>query len=147
MTMTATLGSCVGVILQDVSGRVGGLTHIFQCVDPGPAGGGAVVAEIEKLVNALMHEGVKMSVIKARVVGGARTLGRGRDVGGDIARVCLAFLTAEGIQLAASDLGGTRARRITYAPASGILTIAYPGDAVSTSAPPKSRLHGDPELF
>lgn len=148
LLMTATLGSCVAVILHDVFGRTGGMTHIFQCVDPGPTGGAAVVAEIEKLINALMQAGSAKSRLEARIVGGARTLGRGRDVGGEIAGVCLAFIRLERVPLRAHDLGGDRPRRIQYQPATGVLAIGHPGSVArsgDTVLPP--RIVIDPELF
>lgn len=148
MQMTATLGSCVAVVLHDVFGRIGGMTHIFQCVEPGLAGGGAVIAEIEKLVNALMHEGSPRSALEASVIGGARTLGRGRDVGGEIGLVCLKFLDAERILLKTEDLGGSRPRRITLRPQSGSLQIAYPGhDLPPQRIPPTRPRGGELEWF
>lgn len=148
LLMTATLGSCVAVVLHDPGGRIGGMTHIFQCVDPGLAGDGAVVAEIEKLVNALMRDGAPRAALEASVIGGARTLGRGRDVGGEIALVCLKFLDAERILLRTSDLRGTRPRRITFRPACGTVQIAYPGHDLPPVRLQTNRSQaGKPELF
>ena len=146
--LTATLGSCVAVILHSTGARIGGMTHIFRCVDPGPAGGAAVVAEIERLVNALMRRGLPRSALEAKVVGGAQTLGRGRDVGGQIARVALEFLRVERMTLSDSDVGGTRARRITFRPTTGGLLVAYPGAEIPAGTPPAwHRRSGDTELF
>lgn len=148
MVMTATLGSCVLVCLTDPIARMGGMTHIFQCVDPGPTGGAFVIVEVEKLVNALMQAGSPKSALEARIAGGARTLGRGRDVGGEIASVCLEFLKKERIPIVFSDLGGVRPRRVRYTPATNQLDIAYPGANVVETAPPvPSPAGSEPELF
>lgn len=148
VVMTATLGSCVLVCLTDRVGRVGGMTHIFQCVDPGPTGGAFVIVEVEKLINDLMHHGSPKSALEARVAGGARMLGRGRDVGGEIAAVCVEFLRTERIPVTQSDLGGNRARRVRYEPVTNLFEISYPGSNLLDAAPPKRPSVGsDPELF
>ncbi|CTQ50641.1 chemotaxis protein CheD [Jannaschia donghaensis] len=135
LVLTATLGSCVAVIFYDAGARIGGMTHIFRCVDPGPAGGGAVVAEIEMLVNALMREGSPRSILQARVVGGAHILNRGRNVGGAMAHVALEYLQAERIDLVDHDVGGIRARRIAFNPVAGGLMVSYPGSMITVAEP------------
>lgn len=148
VVMTATLGSCVLVCLTDPIARMGGMTHIFQCVDPGPTGGAFVIVEVEKLVNALMQAGSPKSALEARVAGGARTLGRGRDVGGEIATVCMEFLRAERIPVVLSDLGGSRPRRVRYGPATTLFDISYPGSDLPNAGLPAPRPTGpEPELF
>lgn len=146
LRMTATLGSCVAIILHDAVLKQGGMTHIYQCVDSGPLGGAAVVAEIETLVNALMHHGSLRSGFTARVVGGARTLGRGKDVGGLIAEVCLGYLEAERVPLTSVDLGGERPRRIQFEPRSGNLNVSYPGTPMPTTGTVPCKT-GTTELF
>lgn len=148
VVMTATLGSCVAVILMDGVGRACGMTHIFRCVDPGPTGGAAVVSEIEKLVNALMQAGSPRVALEARLVGGAKTLTRGRDVGGDIGRICVAYLLAERIPLTWTDIGGTRPRRIKLFPTTGEVLVSHPGFALPQAPPPVNRPpQEDTELF
>lgn len=148
VVMTATLGSCVLVCLTDRIGRIGGMTHIFKCVDPGPTGGAFVIVEVEKLINKLMQSGSPKSTLEARIVGGARTLGRGRDVGGEIATVCVEFLRKERIPVVHADLGGDRPRRVRYGPATSLFEISYPGSGPTDPAlPVRSPLGPDPEIF
>lgn len=148
VVMTATLGSCVLVCLTDRIGRTGGMTHIFQCVEPGPTGGAFVIVEVEKLINKLMQAGSPKSTLEARIAGGARTLGRGRDVGGEIAMVCVEFLRKERIPVVQSDLGGDRPRRVRYGPATALFEISYPGSGLPDAAPPlRAPIGSDPELF
>ena len=147
LRLFATLGSCVAVMLHDPDLRLGGMVHINRCVDPGPLGGAMVVSEVERLVNALMRRGAGRVRLAARLVGGARTLGRGRDFGGDIARTCVAYVSAEGFELLGADLGGSRPRRIAFDPASGDVEIAYPGRDFPTQHDPIRGRAGDAELF
>ena len=148
--LAATLGSCVAVLLHDPVNAQGGMNHIHHAVDPGPLGGVAVVAEIETLVNALMRRGARREDMVARIVGGAHTLGRGRDVGASIADVCLDYLRAERIELVQLDLGGTSARRLIYLPTTGAMTITYPGAPqvadLGAAVPPRDTGE-DVELF
>ncbi len=149
--LAATLGSCVAVLLHDPAGRRGGMTHIHRCVDRGPLGGAAVVAEIETLVNKLMHLGVRRSDMIGRIVGGAHVLGRGPNVGGSIVDVCLDYLRAEGVPLAQQDLGGVRARRLLWQPTTGAMRVTYPGAAHvadrGTAPAPPARRGCDVEIF
>lgn len=142
--MTATLGSCIAVMLNDPCRAVGGLTHIFRCVEPGPFGGAAVMAEIETLINAFMSRGYARHDLIARVTGGARMLGRGKDHGRAIAEVCLDYLRAERIEIVHVDTGGTSARRITFDPGTGALVTAYPmGPVVRKTPCPKPTVRSE----
>ena len=144
--MTATLGSCIAVMLNDPCRAVGGMTHIFRCVEPGPFGGAAVMAEIETLVNAFMSRGYTRHDLIARVTGGARMLGRGKDHGHAIAEVCLDYLRAERIEIVHVETGGTSARRITFDPGTGALVTTYPMGPVEPRTPcPKPSIRS--ELF
>ena len=144
--LTATLGSCVAICLHDPARRQGGMNHIFQCVQPGPLGGGAIVAEAERLVNALMNRGARRQGLLAQVVGGAHTLARGRDVGAEIAGVCLMYLAAEDIRILRTFVGGTRPRRAAFDPVTGRLTITHPGTDYLPTPFPEPR-PPDWELF
>lgn len=146
-TLAATLGSCVAVCLHDPALGRGGMNHIYQCVDPGPMGGGAIVAEVERLVNALMRIGARRRGLRARVAGGAHTLARGRDLGAQIAGVCLLYLAAEDIPVLQCETGGTRARRVLYDPVTGILVTRYPGTALPLPRDPPRRPPEEWELF
>lgn len=149
--LAATLGSCVAILLHDPAGRRGGMTHIHRCVDQGPLGGGAVVAEIETLVNALMQMGARRRDMIGRIVGGAHVLGRGRDVGASIVDVCLDYLRTERVPLADQDLGGVRARRLLWQPTTGIMHLSYPGTArvadLGTAGQARVRKGDDVEIF
>ena len=145
--LAATLGSCVALCLHDRRMRLGGMTHIFRCVDPGPMGTAAVVSEIELLVNALVRLGSRRTDLRARVAGGAHVLGRGRDHGGEIADAVLDYIVTERIPLYQKDIGGQRARRILFDPVEGRLRIGFPGHAPKGPAAPHPTTPPSPELF
>lgn len=145
--LSATLGSCVAVCLHDPAHGVGGMNHIYHCLDPGPTGGGAIVAEVERLVNALSKLGSRRAGLRARIVGGAHVLLRGRDLGSDIAGVCLLYLAAEGIPVLECTTGGDRARRAMFEPVTGRLAVSYPGTALPPVRRPPRRPEEDWMLF
>src|SRR6056297_4194946 len=121
--MVSTLGSCISVCFWAPRFGCGGMNHIFRSVSPGHMGDAAVVAEVERLVNALMRLGVPRSDMKARVTGGARVLLRGRGHGLAIAEACLNYLTNEGFEIVGVSVGGERARRVRFHPVSGHLVV------------------------
>ncbi len=110
-----------------------------------------MVAEIETLVNALMRRGTRRANLVARIAGGAHTLGRGRNVGGQIAEVCLDYLLVEGIPLAEESLGGTLARRVLFQPTTGVMTVSFPGATQIADFPSEAEPGGvtgaDVEIF
>lgn len=131
--MTATLGSCVSVCLFASRAACGGMNHIYRNVGHGTMGRDAVVAEVECLVNALMRMGVARSEMSARLTGGAQVLLRGRNHGLAIADACMTYLAHEGFPIVGVSIGGRRARRVRFHPASGklvvgLMAVIRPGD-------------------
>lgn len=145
--LAATLGSCVAVCLHDPAHGMGGMNHIFRCLDPGPAGGGAIVAEMERLVNSLVRLGSRRTGLRARVIGGAHVLLRGRDVGSEIAGTCLLYLAAERIPVLECTTGGERARRALFRPATGHFELSYPGGPIPARRAPSMPPGEDCTLF
>lgn len=145
--MVATLGSCVSVCLFDPRRGIGGMNHIFQNVSSEPYGDAGVIAEVERLINALMHLGVPRDHLAARVAGGAQVLLKGRRHGLAIAQACLTFLERERVPILGISIGGQRARRVRFHPATGrllVATFAYTGQADPPL--PKAPRNG-PEMF
>ncbi|PWJ13784.1 chemotaxis protein CheD [Jannaschia seohaensis] len=145
--MTATLGSCISVCLWSPSAGCGGMNHIFRSVAPGPMGDAAVVAEVEKLVNALMRHGAKRSEMAARVVGGAHVLLRGRNHGMAIGEACMNYLSNEGFQIVGVSIGGERARRVRFHPVSGKLAVGLMADIHTPEDPAPPDKGNDVEMF
>ncbi|TFL16274.1 chemotaxis protein CheD [Jannaschia formosa] len=145
--MVATLGSCISVCLWAPRFGCGGMNHIFRSVSPGPMGDAAVVAEVERLVNALMRLGVPRSEMKARVTGGAQVLLRGRGHGLAIGEACLNYLTVEGFEIVGVSVGGERARRIRFHPVSGQLVVGLMAEIRTPDDPGPEGSGNAPEMF
>jgi chemotaxis protein CheD len=118
---TTILGSCVAACLRDPVAGVGGMNH-FLLPGADDAHGEAVrygVHAMELLINGLLQQGAIKSRLEAKLFGGANVVRGLSDVGAQNARFAVQFLQKEAITLLADSLGGDRARRIRYWPASG----------------------------
>lgn len=120
--LTTLLGSCVAACLWDPRSGIGGMNHFLlpEAHNGGEDGLRFGAFAMEQLINAILREtkGARES-LSAKLFGGGKILAALGDIGarnGDFAR---RFLKDEGIALVASDLGGTRARRVMFHPASG----------------------------
>lgn len=122
VVLTTVLGSCVSVCLFDPIVGVGGMNHFLL---PAPAGSGDRTGmkygtqAMEMLINSLIKKGAGSDGLQAKVFGGARMLGNGRDIGSDNALFARDFLKSEGIDCLGESLGGDRARRVQFHPATG----------------------------
>ena len=147
LELVATLGSCVSVCLYAEAAALGGMNHIFQTVHDRPSGDATVVAELETLVNAFMHAGLPRDALTARLAGGAHVLSHGRDYGTAIARACLGYLSGEAIPVVGVSIGGTRARRVRFHPATGRLAVALLAPSTTFDVKPPSSEGNAPEMF
>jgi len=91
------------------------------------------VHAMELLINDILKRGVQKNDLEAKIFGGAAVIESSQSdpVGQRNARFVRDFLSAEGIPIAAADLGGDRARRIYFFPSTGrvsVLSVA-PTDA------------------
>lgn len=133
------LGSCVGVVLYDRVGRLGGVAHIVlpssrgTTDQPGKYADTAIPAVIAEL-EARMGGKIR-SRLTAKLVGGANMFQTTASLSGnsvlnigqqnqDIIEKILADLM---IPILARDLGGTSGRRLTLDTITGIVTIKVPG--------------------
>ncbi|MCX7946704.1 MAG: chemotaxis protein CheD [Hydrogenophilus sp.] len=123
--LATLLGSCVAVSLWDPKLRIGGINHFLL-----PVGrSGSWVSEdlalagdyaIEMLYNALLRQGANPKRLVAKVFGGGNVLATaGLDVGTRNVAFAQEWLTRQGIEVVASDVGGPFARRILFSPMSG----------------------------
>ncbi len=127
--ISTVLGSCVAVGFFDETRSLGGLNHFML---PGEVGRDDLVRSpsakygmyaMELLINDLIKMGAKKTELKAKVFGGASILSFS---GVSAARIpqsnvdfALAYLNAEGIPVAASDVGGREPRKIFFFARSG----------------------------
>jgi chemotaxis protein CheD len=135
--ISTVLGSCVSACLRDPVAGIGGMNHFLL-----PSVGIAArdldsfivsaearygVHAMELTINALLRLGARRDRLEAKVFGGAAVIDSfiNLNVGAQNARFVLDFLERESIALIASDLGGTRPRRVHYQPRSGTAFIKY----------------------
>ena len=152
VVMTAVLGSCVAACLRDPLAGIGGMNH-FLLPDTGRSPSASVLygaQAMELLINALMKRGARKDRLEAKLFGGARMIAGLADIGRSNGEFARRFLRDEAIPCLAESLGGTRARRIRFWPASGrarqILLDSTTALIQPEVAPPPAPA-GDMELF
>jgi chemotaxis protein CheD len=135
--LSTVLGSCVAACMHDPVARVGGMNHFLvpggEGVDDSVKYG---INAMELLINGLLQRGALRSRLEAKLFGGARVVRGLSDIGEKNAAFAAQFLRSEGIRMAGHSLGGQKARRVRYWPASGRalqLLIDDPGQAIFSS--------------
>lgn len=128
LAVVTLLGSCVAACVRDVRRGCGGLNH-FLLPDEGPSGGadnmryGAYAMEM--LINGILRTGGQRQDLEAKVFGGGRVIASSsaETVGDRNGKFVLDYLRREGVQVAASDLGGMFARRVFFFPSTGRVSV------------------------
>lgn len=122
------LGSCVSVCMWDANAGVGGMNHLLLAgerigrrLEYDVAG----VAEMERLINAIIKLGGRRDGLRAKVFGGATMLGGPTSIGESNARFAFAFLDQEGIPVINSSVGGPAARALRFWPATGRVIMRF----------------------
>ena len=128
--LVTLLGSCVAACIRDPELRVGGLNHFLLPDDKSASesGSGSLrygTHAMEVLINDILKRGGSKTRLEAKVFGGGNVIdtSAAETVGDRNARFVLDYLRREGIQVAAQDLGGSRARRVFYFPTSGRVSV------------------------
>lgn len=126
LTMTTILGSCVATCLYDPVVRVGGMNHFLLAEPAAHARRQGFDRDyglflMELLINEMLKLGAAKSRMKARLYGGANMNPDLAPIGSGNAAFARGFLAAEGIATVFEDLEGTRARRVEFRPASGMV--------------------------
>jgi chemotaxis protein CheD len=142
--LTTVLGSCVATCLHDPVAGIGGLNHFLLP----ERGDGRLDSQkfglnlMELLINALLNAGARRDRLAAKLFGGARITRGLTNIGAANGAFALRYLEAEGIACQAQSLGGSRARRLRFWPASGrarqmLLTVDElpPPSALRPAAP------------
>lgn len=131
---STVLGSCVAACLFDPLARVGGMNHFLLPGESAAEGAGSRAHGaylMELLVDGLMRLGARRGRIEAKLFGGGRIVAGLSDVGRLNADFAARYLAHEGIPLVGVDIGGDRARRLRFWPATGRAHVRY--------APPDDR--------
>ena len=152
--LTTVLGSCVAVCLHDPVRGVGGMNHFLLAENAD----GVRVAEaamrygayaMEVLINDLMKRGARRERLEAKLFGGAKMIDALQDVGAANAAFARRFMADEGITVISASLGGRRARRVEFWPATGRARQREVEEAVGLRAvpPPAPVVGTDVEFF
>jgi chemotaxis protein CheD len=128
---TTVLGSCVAVCLHDPVARVGGMNHfLLASPPPGQSATATVLTagrygseSIPTLIRMLEKRGAQTDRMQARIYGGAETPGRQNQAGPANAAIARAELGRRGITVIDEKVGGQLARRIDFAPSTGVTRI------------------------
>ncbi|WP_156647188.1 chemotaxis protein CheD [Lentibacillus sp. JNUCC-1] len=133
MIRTSGLGSCVGVVIYDLSQKTAGLAHIML-----PDSSLAKQADlntskyadtaIDVLVKKLTSKGKRPSVLKAKIAGGAEmfqfsTSNESMRIGPRNTAAVKEKLAQYGIRIMSEDVGGNSGRTIEFDPETGRLHI------------------------
>lgn len=166
--ITTVLGSCVSACVHDPQVGVGGMNH-FMLPEPSGSGGGrwrgTVAARrarygsdaMEQLVNAVLKAGGERQRLRVKVFGGGCVLTRMTDVGKLNVDFVHRYLEAEGLQLAAEDVGGAQPRQIRFYPHTGRALVRRLGSTADPGLVDRERrylkqlandpIKGEVELF
>lgn len=134
--ISTLLGSCVAVCLWDPAIGVGGMNHFLLPDEGGASSGlsGFGANAMELVVNGLLQNGAERSRFRAKVFGGAEMVAGLSDIGKLNAVFAIKYLERERIRCEAQSLGGTKARRIEFWPASGKARMKFVPDIVRSQA-------------
>lgn len=149
VVMLTVLGSCVCACLYDPVRRVGGMNHFLLPEGRNRGDIRHASAAMEQLVNGLLKSGAARERLRAKLFGGARMLAGLPDIGLRNGEAAQAFLNGERIPCEAADLGGARARRVRFWPASGRaqMLLLDRTDPVVAQQRPKPLASASIELF
>jgi chemotaxis protein CheD len=124
-TIVTVLGSCVAACVRDPRTGFGGMNHFMLAESDSGEWNGVSAAmrygnyAMEALINAVLKSGCCRRDLEIKLFGASNLSIGSSMVAEHNANFALRYLEAEGLALAAHDLGGARGRRIHYLPATG----------------------------
>ena len=133
--ITTVLGSCVSACIRDPDFAIGGMNHFML-----PANGDAENLNIadfrsdaarygnyamEQLINEILKNGGRRQSLEIKVFGGGRVIQHMTysDIGGRNIKFVTQYLAAEGLKIAAQDLGDIYPRKVVYDPYTGKVQV------------------------
>ncbi|MBB2919223.1 MULTISPECIES: chemoreceptor glutamine deamidase CheD [Cupriavidus] len=134
VVLTTVLGSCVAACIRDEVAGVGGMNHFMLPDDEGASGSADRMLSpsmrygsyaLEVLINELLKMGARRERLEAKVFGGGAVLANMTtlNIGDRNADFVLRYLKAEEVRVAAQDLRGPHARRVSYFPIGGLALV------------------------
>jgi len=146
MIISTILGSCISICLWDPVAGVGGMNHLLLpgLVTGDEASSGAVA--MDRLINEMMPLGAERPRLRAKLFGGSSMLQGRTDIGSRNSEFGRVYLRNENIPCDADSVGGTRARRLRFWPATGVAQMKFVEDAPVLEEP-KRETANEVELF
>ena len=130
-SLSAVLGSCIGVALYHAGMKLGVLGHVVLPDSHGRKNNPGKFADsaIPAMLQAMHGAGASRGGVIAKIVGGASMFGAGGplQIGEANARAVVAALDAAGIPIVARDIGGVNGRRVVLTCSNGKITITIVG--------------------
>jgi chemotaxis protein CheD len=123
------LGSCVAVMMCDLSLKMGGIVHVLLPKAPNNCDREEKYADTgtRKLFKEMVVRGAHKEKLVAKLVGGAQMFTALNlcmaDIGRENSFMARKVLGELGVRIAAEDLYGHRGRNITLDPADGFVTV------------------------
>lgn len=129
--ITLGLGSCVGLVLYDTIGKVGGMVHIMLPTAPSDSiSNKSKFADtaIVELISLLTQSGAARRNLKAKMAGGAHMFNNAynkdiMNVGQRNIEMCRGLLRQNSIPIVSEDVGGSSGRSIEFCCESNQLEI------------------------
>lgn len=156
VVLTTVLGSCVACCVHDTAIGIGGMNHFLLPDTVNEVSGSEHrrygVHLMELLLNELYKRGARRETIEVKIFGGANVVKGLSDIGAQNAEFAKQFLASEDLKYVGGHVGGNKARRVQFWPASG---RARQRLVTSDAAPPNTLKPvpsvpvnvGDVELF
>ena len=133
--ITTVLGSCVSACIRDPDFAIGGMNHFML-----PANGDSTTLNIadyrsdaarygnyamEQLINEILKNGGRRHALEIKLFGGGRVLQHmtHSDIGGRNIDFVTKYIAAEGLKIAAQDLGDIYPRKVVYDPYTGKVQV------------------------
>ena len=164
--ISTVLGSCVSACIYDPVRQIGGMNHFMLPEPLGDKGGWADtvgraarygIDAMEQLINAILKAGGRRAELIVKIFGGGRVLASVTDVGSRNIAFVQRYLAAEGLAVAAADLGDVYPRHVQFFPARGKARVRHlrgrtKGSLIDGEQQYRLRLASDPvkgevELF
>ncbi|MDF2182579.1 chemotaxis protein CheD [Neptuniibacter sp. CAU 1671] len=127
MIITTVLGSCISACIHDPVMGMGGVNHfMLPPTDANQESSRSLrygLFAMEQLINGLMRFGCQKSNMQVKISGGGKILAGMTDIGKQNIDFVMRYINDEGLNLLASDVGGTSARKVVYFPTQGRMLV------------------------
>lgn len=128
--LTSVLGSCIAVCMRDPVLGLSGMNHFLLPERAADAAHDPTLAlrygsySIERLTNTILSRGGLRERLEIKVFGGANVINGSGRIGDRNADFIERYFQRERLPVSASDLRGTRARKVRFYPESGRVQVA-----------------------